>query len=59
MHDVQTLATDSVYSGVDKWLECMFRGGLLICLGDDLGSNAIGGFFSVCFLVLSNILYNK
>ena len=51
MHDLQTLATDGLVVLVNG-LEQTFRGGLLMCLGDNLGSNALGGFkeaFSFAF----------
>ena len=49
--DLQTLATDGVVVLINS-VERTFRGALLMCLGDNLGSNSLGGFkesFSFAF----------
>ena len=51
MYDLHTLATDGVVVVING-VERTFRGGLLMCLGDNLASNALGGFkesFSFAF----------
>ena len=51
MHDLHTLSTDGVVVVING-VERTFHGGLLMCSGDNLGSNALGGFkesFSFAF----------
>ena len=43
LQDLQTLATDGIVVTI-KGVEETFRGAVLMCLGDNLGSNALGGF---------------
>ena len=43
VHDLQILATEGV-TVTHHGEEQVFRGGLLLSLGDNLGSNALGGF---------------
>lgn len=43
LQDLQVLATDGIVVTI-KGVEETFRGAVLMCLGDNLGSNALGGF---------------